>query len=851
MKENFTKKGVEKVMKYSPDILCVLSENGEMIEISEACESILGYCSHELTGKTFQDLVYPEDRLKTAQKFQLLEGGGCVRFQSRHLHKTGEMVCLAWSAAWSEEEEAFICCGRPQSVTEPALEGLQKSEELHKGLVQQGSDMIALLDEEGKYLYVGGSTTRALGYEPEQLIGKSAYDFIHPDDLLKVQEARIRLDAVESLQLSEFRFRTAGGEWRWLESYLSNQLLNPHIGALVVSSRDISENKANRRQLEESEQRFKSLFEFNPKMVLLEDEDGIILDVNSAVESTFGIPKEMLKGKPLADFLPQAVIPICKSSLEEVMRGSTMRFNIEVVFETLGRRILDVTKVPVMVNGAINGVYTIANDITAISQSNKIIQDQAKRLSTIFESITDAFFTLDTNWTFTYINKEFDRILQTNRDELIGKQIWSVFPEEENGVFGREYRKAMESGVSGHFEAILPRQQVWLEIKVYPSAEGLAVYFTDISRRVNAQEELLKLSVVAEKSHSGIIITNSDGQVDWVNESVRQITGIPSDEILGRQFVGLLKIQGNYGSDIREAVARLIAGEPFEGEVPFENRSGKALWLKVGATPVLTADGKPFRYIFMFTDISLQKQAIQERNRFIKELQSRNQSLNQFSHVVSHQLRSPVANILGLTSLFKLAETDEVTRAEVVERLMTAANNLDFIIRDLNRVLSLQEPFGIENERLLLDEVITELLQPLQEQLQEKQVEICINFAEAPEVYAVRLYLLDILFHLISNAIKFRAANRKARIEVSSRVEEDCTVVIVKDNGIGFDLEKHKKNIFGLYKRFHLNKGGRGLGLYLVKTQVEALGGKVEVYSKAGEGSVFKVFLKRSNSVKQ
>ncbi len=847
MKEKCTGTTVlEKVMKCSPDIICVLDEEGEIAEISEGCKLLLGYDCNEFSGKAFADFLMPEDCYQTLKKIkELVNSGGKGYFQSRHIHKNGTIVCLSWSAAWSEDDEFLYCIGRPQ--LEPALppQKLPDVEELHRVLLDQVYDMISLLDEEGNYLYVGSAVTKLVGYKPEELIGENAFSFIHPEDIEKVREARELLNSVESLQLSDFRFRAAGGEWHWLESRMSNQLLNPGLKAIVVSSRDISERKSDRLRLEESEQRFKSLFKNNPEMVVLENKEGILLDVNHAVESLTGVSKENLINQPTVTFLAAAVVPAYESSHQEALRGQPIQFDVAVDFKSMGKRDLSVTKIPVVVKGEVVGLYTIANDTTAVTQSHQIIKEQAKRLNTIFESITDAFFTLDRNWNLTHINSEFDRLLQTNRQEIIGSSIWDVFPEEENGIFHKEYIQALKTGTATHFEAYLARLQVWLEVKAFPSEEGLAVYFSDISRRVEAQEELRKLSVVAEKSHSGIIIADREGRIEWVNESFTQITSFSEQEIIGKTIVALLKKANYLDIDTKRAVMKLVGRASFEGEIPFVTKEGEDLWLKVGATPVLDKEQKAFRYIFMITDISLQKQAIQERNRFIEELQSRNQSLSQFSQVVSHQLRSPVANILGLTSLFELPGVDEETKAEVVGKLGTAANNLDFIIKDLNKVLALREPFGLEGENLLFEEVFARVLQELKGPLKEKKVEIRYDFKDAPLVFAVKPYLNDILKNLLSNSIKFRSADTPAVVEVYSKAEENWVVLTVKDNGIGFDFEKHKMNVFGLYKRFHVDRGGRGLGLYLVKTQVEALGGKIKVESKPGEGSIFEVFLKK------
>ncbi len=154
--------------------------------------------------------------------------------------------------------------------------------ELHRLLVEYGSDMLALLDENGNYLYVDGSyIENELGYEPDMLIGINAFHHIHPQDIDKAQEALALITQTqEPIKLSDSRFKTADGQWRWAEITLSNQLLNPAIKALFISFRDITQRKQAQLKLAESEQRFRSLFENNPDMVIYQNEAGIIMDVN-------------------------------------------------------------------------------------------------------------------------------------------------------------------------------------------------------------------------------------------------------------------------------------------------------------------------------------------------------------------------------------------------------------------------------------------------------------------------------------------------------------------------------------------------------------------------------------------
>lgn len=167
-----------------------------------------------------------------------------------------------WSGVWSDEDEVVLCEGRDVTEQRQAKQKLIEKDERYSALIENGSDMIALFDKKLNFLYSSGSTFKKLGYLPEQVIGTNAINYIHPDDIPLIKEAlsKALISGDEKIKISEFRYKDPKGEWRWLKTIVSNQLSNPAIKAFVTSSLDITGRVNNRLKLQESEQRFKSLF---------------------------------------------------------------------------------------------------------------------------------------------------------------------------------------------------------------------------------------------------------------------------------------------------------------------------------------------------------------------------------------------------------------------------------------------------------------------------------------------------------------------------------------------------------------------------------------------------------------
>jgi signal transduction histidine kinase len=231
---------------------------------------------------------------------------------------------------------------------------------------------------------------------------------------------------------------------------------------------------------------------------------------------------------------------------------------------------------------------------------------------------------------------------------------------------------------------------------------------------------------------------------------------------------------------------------------------------------------------------------LQDANR---ELVEQNNQLEQFAFIVAHNLRAPVARMLGLANLMQLAGT-QTDKEFAIEKLMASTRDMDQVIKDLTHILDIKRFTGGRVE-VDLPATLTRVLNILETEIQETQATIKSDFSAAAKLMTSVPYLESILYNLIHNAIKYRAMTRVPVIRIRTRQEENYVVLSVSDNGLGIDLAQYGHAIFSLYKRFHLHVEGKGLGLYLVKSQVQALGGKVEVDSELDTGTTFHIYFKR------
>lgn len=246
------------------------------------------------------------------------------------------------------------------------------------------------------------------------------------------------------------------------------------------------------------------------------------------------------------------------------------------------------------------------------------------------------------------------------------------------------------------------------------------------------------------------------------------------------------------------------------------------------------------------------EEQIQERTQQISqtnaELIKQNNQLEQFAFITAHNLRAPVARLLGLSSILDTQNHQNPDNVFVIEKMVFVAHELETVIRDLNVILEIKKGINELIEEVTFSEKLRKVCALLQNQITESGAQINADFSQIDVIQSVSPYIESIIYNLVSNAIKYRTSRRTPIINIKSELKQDGVLLTITDNGLGMDLKQNQHKIFGLYRRFHDHIEGKGLGLYLIKTQIEALGGTVSVESTLGEGTTFYVFFKKTQT---
>jgi PAS domain S-box-containing protein len=485
------------------------------------------------------------------------------------------------------------------------------------------------------------------------------------------------------------------------------------------------------------------------------------------------------------------------------------------------------------------------------------------QLTATLESITDGFCLIDRDWKFTFFNGQAERMLQRRRQDVLGKTLWQEFPESLGTRMERECRLALQAQRTARFEAFYAPLNLCIHFHVYPTENGLAVYFQDITQRRAEQAQLRLLQTAVSRLNDIVIITEAvaleEGgpRIVFVNDAFERQTGYSRAEALG-QTSRLLWGPNTQRAEldrIRDAMARW---EPVRAEIVIYTKDGRARWLETDIAPIADKSGKFTHWVAVERDITERRQQQQEILSLNTELEARvlqrtlelemaNRELESFAYSVSHDLRSPLSTIHAFSQLVVKIDGEQVSGKgkHYLERIGVGVKHMGDLIEGLLTLAHVSRK-QINSEPVDLSEIARRIAHDHHEREPGRQAELQIEGGLSALGDA---RLLSVVYqNLLGNAWKFTSRTPLARIQVGAEPGQDgSTVFFVRDNGAGFDMAFAAK-LFGTFERLHSPEefSGTGIGLATVKRIVERHAGRVWAESTPNEGAAFFFTLGRS-----
>jgi PAS domain S-box-containing protein len=488
---------------------------------------------------------------------------------------------------------------------------------------------------------------------------------------------------------------------------------------------------------------------------------------------------------------------------------------------------------------------SISNNRVSTKHSKK------KSSSELFDSVGEAICILSAEGICIDLNKRACTMYGYKRkEEVIGHDVQILASVDKNNIsFVQKSIQKAWKGKPQHFEFWAKKKsgEIFLkEIRLtqgYHSGKKIVIATCrDITEQRTAEEALReseqRFRVLQQASFSGIVL-HDHGVILDCNHALSVITGYSVEELIGKDALELIAPEWRYL--VQE---KIESGYDKSYDTEGIRHDGSRYFIEIQGKHI-PYNGKTIQ-VAEFRDITNRKRSeeriIEQNTKLValtEQLRRKNHQLEEFTHIVSHNLRSPVGNMVTLINFLENTKSEEEKNQYIIflkESCSTTLSMLD----DLNEVLKIKQNKNIEKQELSFEEIFLLVKRMLNAKITELSADIDYNFSESPTILYPRIYLESILLNLLSNALKYHHPDRKPMIRLKTyRTTNSNLILEVTDNGLGLDLERYGHQIFKLKKTFHKHPESRGVGLYMIKNQIEAMGGEISISSKATEGSTF------------
>ena len=466
----------------------------------------------------------------------------------------------------------------------------------------------------------------------------------------------------------------------------------------------------------------------------------------------------------------------------------------------------------------------------------------AEQVRLVVESITDGYVVVDGAWHLTYMNRAAEELEHRYRRQRVGAGLVDLFPVTSGSAARQKLEQAAQDRVTVEFEDFYEPWQRWFEIKASPTeANGLAIYFRDITERKRAEEELRKLALIVESSEDAVIGMDLTGTVTSWNPAAARLYGYSAEEIVGRSIT--LLVPSDLPNEEPEILAKIRRGEAIRHfDTVRQTKDGRRLDVSISVSPIKDANGAIVGCSKMVRDIA-------DRKRAEEALREADRRKDDFLALLGHELRNPLAGIMNgaqVLNQFRAVDPEARQVQMIIERQAAHMSRLIDDLLDVSRIV--RGKITLHWERVDLAALVRQSVEDHRAEIDRRGLALDVDVpAVAFWVGGDAVRLSQVLGNLLNNALKF--TDRGGRISVRAQTDPSGkdAVVEVHDSGIGMTPQI----VASLFEPFAQAEGalgrscgGLGLGLAIVKGLVELHRGTIRAESAGPQrGATFSVRL--------
>ncbi|MCW3084401.1 MAG: kinE 2 [Bacteroidetes bacterium] len=715
-----------------------------------------------------------------------------------------------------------------------------------------------------KLIQISEACEKIYGYSPTEFytIPDLWRKVVHPSDINISDQQVVRLKKGENV-FNQYRIIHKNGSERWIENKIIPTLEDGNLVRLDGITSDITARKKTERLILESEKKYRLVFE-NPFLgVALGTMEGVVMNANKAFYSLLGYTHEEIQNVHFSTFTYALDMEKEMPFIKKMANGELNQYQLEKRYITKQNEIIWVElSVSCVKNEAdqIQFVVAVIQDITAKKKSKESLLKSEANLMNILENTDTAYVLLDNNGDILSFNKIARNMgIEEIEESLeIGKNYADLMFEDRKNAVRAKIKNVLAHGKPVKYETSSEKNDAtkWFYVSMHPifgenkHVIGLSVAVTNITERKKTE------TLISGSNERYELVTKATKDIiwDWNLSEERLYRSSNYEQVFGYSNSNNIydkpsweNIHTEDRERIKESIMKRI-GDPaavlWEDQYRYYRANGELAYVDDRGYIIRDDKKKTIRVVGAMRDITDEKTLQNERSKMTSDLLQRNRDLEQFAYIISHNLRSPLANIIGLMNLFQndlIRDNDEYKKC--IKGLLLSTNKLDTVIKDISYILQVRREINEKKEPVLFSELVADIKISINNLLQTENALIETNF-EIDQVFTLKSYMYSIFYNLISNSLKYRNGVTPI-ISISSEKRNNKIFLIFKDNGLGIDLKVQRDKIFGLYNKFHFHKEGKGMGLYMTKTQVEILGGKIDVKSDVNQGTEFFIELER------
>ena len=744
---------------------------------------------------SWAERIHPDDAKRVENIInERLKTGKIYNVEYQHLHKSGEYRWQNYRGQvfFDETGKAYKMVGCIADISErKRAEALaQQINTLHQTLLDNVPGYVVCRDYDGHFLFVNKAFAALFGKKPEEVIGltDAAYGAT-PEEINNYLTAdRKVMDSGESLFVPEEPvLRKDGTRGIFQATKVPIDLMGLEKSAVLIVATDITELKQIESQLIESQ-------------------------------------RELL-------YKSQILSAIAKTT-EKLLVSKNINETLQASFSLIGNAT------------NIGRVYYFENDLQKHTVNYKI------------EWVSEDTISVMDNPQLHNIS--FEQLAEY------------MIPLFENKIFQNITRKIQNPVIQKRLKAQKTQSILLLPIFVKNTFHGFIGFDDCNSERIWSIDELNAFTSLAtnianaiERIHNEEAIKKSEGNFRQINETIEDVFWLY--DIINRKYlyispscqhvIGISQENFYDGSYKTQNMVKVLeADRPVHDsaqellfaqdsyEITYRINVGEQIkWINEKSYAIRDEQGTFIRQSGICTDITEKVEKQSQLEELLHVTNKQNKRLTDFAQIISHNIRSHSSNLSSLVDIIDVTE-DEEEQSLYWDMTRKSIDKLAETIHNLNEIITIQNSKNIPKSTMYLHREIVSTIYALGAIIHQSQATILHEIDEKISIEAIPAYLESILLNLLTNAIKYRSPDRPLKIICSVQKKEGFMVLSIQDNGLGIDLKKNGHKLFGMYKTFHTHKDAKGIGLFITKSQVESMGGKIEVESQVGVGTTFSVY---------